>query len=712
MSPRWRVYLIAAGVIVFTFALFVRAPGFLKTLETKVYDLHFTLRGVRSPGDQVVIATIDEKSLAAIGRWPWPRSVLAELVKTLSEDGATVIALDILLSEPEVSGELHAVDYLSERWSELGLPATSPHGRALRQVLDGLARKADHDGQLEEAVRQSGRVVLPLVFEIAPQVSDAPPTPSGTPLKSALISFRHYGERGRYPPPSASRVGAPIPRLAAAARELGHVTMLADDDGTTRWEALVFEYRGHYYPSLPVQAVRLAMGVEPSKLTLDFGRSLDVGPASIPVDPRNRMLIDYAGPAGTFRHLSAVDLLTGKVPREAVRGRIVFVGGTAAGIYDLRVTPTSPILPGVEKHANVAANILSRQFLRRPDWVELVEAAGILFWPLLLAWLLPRLRPMTGLASVLVCWGMFFGAVHLAFRAGLWLPLVYPSLALGLTFVGITVYQLLTEERQRLWIKRAFQRFVSPEVVERLVENPAALQFGGEVRNLTVLFSDIRDFTGYTERHPPQEVVQMLREYLTRMVDQVLAQQGTLDKFIGDAVMAIFGAPVPLPDHAERACRAALAMIAELETLQAKWVAEGREPFRIGIGINSGDMVVGNLGSEQLFDYTVVGDGVNLGARLESLNKEYRTKVPIIISESTYEAARDHLEVRRLGEVIVKGKTRPVVVYELQGLKESATQGPSGDGSMPSSPEASAGNGIALEPVLEGDQKRSQRVGP
>jgi adenylate cyclase len=208
------------------------------------------------------------------------------------------------------------------------------------------------------------------------------------------------------------------------------------------------------------------------------------------------------------------------------------------------------------------------------------------------------------------------------------------------------------------------------------MENPAALQFGGEIRNLTVLFSDIRDFTGYTERHPPQEVVQMLHEYLTRMVDQVLAQQGTLDKFIGDAVMAIFGAPIPMPDHAERACRAALGMIEELKVLQAKWAAEGREPFHIGIGINTGDMVVGNLGSEQFFDYTVVGDGVNVGARLESLNKEYQTTTKIIISEETYLAAKDVLDVRRLGEVTVKGKTRPIVAYELRGIREAAERVP------------------------------------
>jgi adenylate cyclase len=418
--------------------------------------------------------------------------------------------------------------------------------------------------------------------------------------------------------------------------------------------------------------VRLATGVEPTKLTLDFGRDLAVGSVAIPLDPRDRMLINYAGAGGTFRHLSAVDLLTGKVPPDAVRDRIVFVGATAAGTYDLRVTPTSPIMPGVEKHANVAANILSGRFLRRPDWVELVELAGILFFPLLLAWLLPRLRPAVSVGAVALVWAILFGAVHLAFRGGLWLPVIYPTLALGLTFLGITVYRLLTEERQRLWTKRAFQQFVSPEVVERLMDNPAALQFGGEVRNLTVLFSDIRDFTPYTERHPPQEVVQMLREYLTRMVDQVLAQQGTLDKFIGDGVMAIFGAPVPLANHAERACRAALGMIQELKTLQERWIAEGREPFKIGIGINTGDMMVGNLGSEQLFDYTVAGDGVNVGARVESLNKEYETTTAIIISEATYLAAQDVLDVRRLGEATVKGKSRPIVVYELRGVRETA----------------------------------------
>lgn len=674
-GPHGRVYLIAAGVIVVVLALFLWAPEFLQTVEARLYDLHFKVRGTQPAGDRIVIAAIDEKSLTALGRWPWPRSLMADLIRKLSADGAKVIAVDILLSEPEVSGELHVASQLSERLRTLGL-AGSPAGAAVQRELDGLARRADHDRRLAEAIRASGRVVLPIVFEVGPDRAGAAPAPSGPAFKSALVSFRHYDDRGLYPPPAARSATPPIPALAEAARELGHVTMLADRDGTTRWEAVVFEGRGHYYPSLAVQAVRLATGVEPTRLTLDFGRDLSIGPMSAPLDPRDRMLINYAGPGGTYRHLSAVDLMTGKTPPGAVRDRIVFVGATAAGTYDLRVTPTSPIMAGVEKHANVAGNMLSGRFLRRPDWVELIELAGVLLFPLTLAWLLPRLRPVVSLGAVLLAWGGLFGVLHLAFRGGLWLPAVYPSLALGLTFVGTTVYRLLTEERRRLWTKRAFQQFVSPEVVEQLMDNPAALQFGGEVRNLTVLFSDIRDFTPYTERHPPQEVVQMLREYLTRMVDQVLGQQGTLDKFIGDGVMAIFGAPVPLPDHAQRACRAALGMIRELEALQARWAAEGREPFRIGIGINTGDMMVGNLGSEQLFDYTVAGDGVNVGARVESLNKEYKTATSIIISEATYLAAPDVLDVRRLGEATVKGKTRPIVVYELLGIRKTAEREP------------------------------------
>jgi len=664
-TRRWSL-LIALGIIGLVGGLYLAAPPFLQIVELALYDQHFRLRGARPPAGQVAIVAIDEASLREIGRWPWSRTVQADLVRRLDAAGAAAIVLDIILNEPEQSGEQRAAVRLAERLRGLRV------GPAVERALDAAVREADADRQLAEAIRDSGRVVLASQFVLhADAPADAPPR-EGQPHTSALASFKNYAERGLFPPPHAEAAGYPIPPLLAAAQGLGHVNMQADLDGKTRLEALVVEARGHYYPSLALEAVRVGAGLDRYAVRLDFGRAVEVADVAIPVDARARVLIDYAGPARTFPHIPAVDVLRGRVPAERLRQRIVFVGATAEGTYDLRVTPFSPVFPGVEKHANVAANILEGRFLTRPVWVELVEASGIVALPLLLAWTLPRLRPLPSLGAALVLWAALYAGAHAGFLRGLWLPLVYPSLGLGLTWVAVTVYRFLTEERQRLFTKRAFQQYVSPEVVERIVEDPAALQFGGRLTELTVLFSDIRDFTTFTEKHDPQDVVQMLREYLTRMTEHVLAQQGTLDKYIGDAVMAIFGAPVELPDHAERACRAALAMAAEVERLQAKWLAEGKEPFRIGIGINTGRMVVGNLGSEQLFDYTVIGDEVNVGARLESLNKEYTTAHCIIISERTWEAARDAIEVGRLGEVTVKGKTRPVVVYELLGLKAPA----------------------------------------
>lgn len=665
LGARRSVHLVAFAVMVGALAVYFATPRFLDVLEAKLYDLHFALRGPHDASGQIVVLAIDERSLATIGRWPWPRSVLAEVVDRLSAAGARVIALDVLLSEPEVSGELRAARRLDERLGALRLTET-PAGRAFAGEVVRLLEDADSDARLEAAIRRSGRVVLPLTFDLVHERDRLPsgaPELSGLPYRSALIAFRHYEERALYPPARARSAMLPIPALAAAARELGHVTMLADPDGSTRWEAVVIELGGRYYPSLGAQAVRVALGVEPSAFRLDFGRSLEIGDIAAPLDVRDRILLNYAGGAGTFPHVSAVDLLQGRVAPETIRDRLVFVGATALATYDLRVTPVSPVFPGVEKHANVAGNLLSQRFLRRPGWVAVVEATGVMFLPFVLAWLLPRLRPGAGNACGALLLVLVFGAAHIAFRLGVWIPVLYPLLTGLAGLVTVTGFLYVTEERKRLGIKRAFQRFVSPEVVERIADDPGALQFGGEARSLTVLFSDIRDFTGYTERHSPQELVQILREYFTRMVEQIHANQGTLDKFIGDAVMAIFGAPLAYPDHAERACRAALAMVAELEKLRAKWTADGREPFRIGIGINTGEMVVGNLGSEQVFTYTVVGDGVNLASRLESLTKEF--DVPIIISEATYEAVRHVFHGHFLGEVHVKGKSAPAKIYAL-----------------------------------------------
>jgi adenylate cyclase len=666
----WRAsLLIALGIIVGVGVLYYIAPAFLYVVEFNLYDQHFRLRGPRPANPQVAIVAIDEASLRTVGRWPWSRTLLADLVGRLDRAGATAIAFDVLMNEPERSTEREVVERLTGR-----LPARNLDP-AVRAELQRLQGEADPDAALAAAIRAAGRVVLASDF-VGREVPPGPPERQGAPKKSALAAFQNLNERGLKPPPHARQETFPIAPLLEAAESVGHVSMQPELDGSTRYEMLLMESRGYYYPSLALEGVRIAAGIDPFRLKVSFGESVRLGPAPgqsstdvivIPTDVRSRVLIDYAGPEGTIPHISAGDILQGK-GLERVKDRLVFVGATAQGLFDLRVTPVSPVLPGVEKHANMAANILDRRFIVRPDWVELAEAAGIVMLPLLLAIVLPVMRPVPSIGVTLVLWAALFGASHYAFRRELWIPLVYPSLALLLTFIAITVYRFLTEERQRQYTRRAFQQYVSPEVVERIMQDPQALQFGGELRNLTVLFSDIRDFTTFTEKNDPQLVVQMLREYLTEMTRIVIEEGGTLDKYIGDAVMAEFGAPIAYPDHALRGCRAALRMAAEVERLTAKWTAEGKEPFRIGLGVNTGNMVVGNLGSEQLFDYTVIGDEVNLGARLESLNKDYQTDRHIIISDATCEAAGDAIDARPLGEVKVKGKTRPVTVYELRGL--------------------------------------------
>ncbi len=680
MAPRARTarrpyLLIALCVIGLAGALWYLAPVFLQNVELILYDEHFRLRGPRPANPQVAIVAIDEPSLAAVGRWPWSRTVLARLVRRLDEAGAASIAFDVLMNEPERSTEHEVVDRLRARLGGRGLDA------ALRRELDTMLADADPDAALAAAIRDSGRVVLANHFLFGTGVPTDAPARTGPPLKGAIgmrlatdpppssraPAFTNYPERGLYPPLRARQEIFPIPPLTAEAASIGHVNMIPELDGSTRYEALIIESRGYYYPSLAIEAVRIAAGLDPSARSVAFGQSVSLADIVIPTDARSRVLIDYTGAHGTIPHVPAMDALAGK-GLERLKDRAVFIGATAPGLFDLRVTPVSAIMPGVEKHANMAANILDRRFIVRPVWGELVEAGAIVFFPLLLAIVVPAMRPYRSIAMTLVIWGALFGAGHYAFRRGQWVNLVYPSLALLVTFIAITVYRFLFEERQRQYTRRAFQQYVSPEVVERIMQDPQALQFGGELRTLTVLFSDIRDFTTFTEKHDPQLVVQMLREYLTEMTRIVIEEGGTLDKYIGDAVMAEFGAPIAYPDHALRGCRAALRMNAEVERLTAKWLAEGKEPFRIGLGVNTGTMVVGNLGSEQLFDYTVIGDEVNLGARLESLNKDYQTDKHIIISDGTYEAAGDTIEVRRLGEVKVKGKTRPVVVYELLGL--------------------------------------------
>jgi adenylate cyclase len=621
--------IIALVVALALTALHVMHFAFFDVLENKTLDLRFSLRGKKAPGPETVIAAIDEKSINKLGRWPWPRSVWARVVDRLTQDGAAVVVFDVFFSEPE---------------------------------------NVDSDDLFQRAIMRSGRVVLPAVFDFSEEGYKESGF-TGRKLDflepSAYPVQLHADEP--FSPLTARMVLPTMVRFSAFAKKLGHINMAPDDDGTLRWEMLAIEYQGDFYAPIGLQAARIYLGAKDPDFALDFRGGVKLGETLIPTDRYGRMLINYRGPNGTFPLHSVSDIIDGLTPQGAFRDKIVLIGATAIGIFDLRVTPFSPNMAGIEKHASVVDTILRRDFIIHTN-AAIIPL--VFLFALTLGVTLPRLGAKAGASLFLALFIGYGAAVSWLFAAkGVWFNLVYPGSAILLGYMSQTAYRFFTEERRAREIRRMFSSYVAKRIVDELIRDPSKAKLGGERKEITVLFSDIRGFTTFSEKRQPEEVVSLLNEYLGAMTDIVFEHEGTLDKFVGDAIMALWGAPVGQPDHAERACRCALAMIGRLKKLQKKWEAEGKAVLDIGIGINTGEMVVGNMGAEgKKMDYTVIGDHVNLGARVEGLTRQYINH--IIITEFTYEKVKDVVMVNELGSVTVKGKEKPVVIYDLVGLKE------------------------------------------
>lgn len=444
----------------------------------------------------------------------------------------------------------------------------------------------------------------------------------------------------------------PIPPLAAAAARVGFTNPPVDQDGFIRRYFPFHDGEDQRYSSLALQAVSLYR------------------PAAypIPLDKEGSVFINYAGGEGTYRTVPFNQVMDNSIVRrmpDLFKGKMVLVGATTTDLHDLFPVPFSMALPGVEIHANVADMILKGRYLKRvPPFFQALLLLGV---GLVSGGVLVRLSALRGLflAGGEIVFLFLLAFYLFAFRST-WLILVAPVLTVFLTYGAVLLYRFVTEEREKRRIRGIFSRYVSRQVVDEILKESQELALGGRRKEVTVLFSDIRNFTTMSERMKPEEVVAILNEYFAAMVEVIFRHEGTLDKYIGDAIMAVFGSPLSRPDDAERAVRAAVDMQTELKRLQAKWQLEGREPFDIGIGINTGEVVVGNIGSEKRMEYTVIGDNVNLASRLEGLNKQYQSH--IIVSESVYEKLKDKVNVRPLEAVTVKGKTRPVMIYEVLGI--------------------------------------------
>ena len=462
--------------------------------------------------------------------------------------------------------------------------------------------------------------------------------------------------------------------MALYAKNFGYFNVIPDSDGVVRRIPATIRFQEGFYPSLDIAAYLAYTNRPLEQVSVFFNPNglerIDVGPLSIPTDPRGFVQIDYHGKAGTFPTVSMADVVQRKVSPERFRDCLVLVGPTATGIADMAVTPfQTEGYPGVEVHANFITNLLEGRFIRRGLRENLIDLGFLFLFSLAAGVLLSVVPPDRATAILVISLGAFWGLAYYLFASRhIWIAAFLPTATLGFNYAGIVSYRFFFEERERKRVRETFGHYVAPGIVNQLLDRPELLRLGGEEKELTAMFSDIRNFTGISEKMSPHALVELLNEHLSAMTGIVFQNRGTLDKYIGDSIMAFWGAPYPQPDHPLNACKAGLAMLKTLEVLQARWQAAGKPRMDIGIGISTGPMLVGNMGSKQRFNFTIMGDNVNLASRLEGLNKVFGTRM--VISESTYEAVEDKMLVRELDLIRVKGKLRPVKIYELLGLAQ------------------------------------------
>jgi adenylate cyclase len=664
---------ITLGLILLVCIVCLIEPPFLELLELKTMDLRLLSRGVREPGGAAVLAVIDEKSLDAEGKWPWPRAKIARLVDYLSEEGAKVIAFDVGFWEPDKNSGLGFIQQFKSEIGRLDLKHEE-----LTRFLEQSRILADNDRILAKAIKRSkAKVVLGYFFHMTPEdLGYQMDEEIRTKRISQISTSRYPVQFVRRESQTDHFIEAYVPEsnlpiLNEAADSSGYFNILPDQDGVVRWIPLIIKCGEQIFAPLSIKAIWHFLDQPPLiSRVAEYGvEGIQLGDAFIPTNETGQMMLNYLGPPHTFPHYPITDIINGTYPSGEFTGKIVIVGATAVGMADMRNTPFSPVYPGPEVHATAMDNILRGQLLDRPDWTKVFDLLAIMVVGIIMGIVVPRLSAVKGLFFAVALFIAYIVLTRYLFVShSLWFNMVYPLTALVILFISLTVYRYLTEERERRKIKGAFTYYVSSSVVNEMLKHPDKLKLGGDKKELSVLFSDIRGFTTIAEGMSPEELVHLLNEYLTVMTNVLFKYDGTLDKYIGDAIMAIYGAPLDLPDHASRACRSALDMIGELGKLNEKWIAEGKTPMDIGIGINTGPMMVGNMGSEQRFDFTVMGDSVNLGSRLEGANKNYQTNV--IISQYTYERVKHEFLCMELDSVRVKGKREPVKIYNLVGRND------------------------------------------
>jgi adenylate cyclase len=651
--------LICLALLIGFAALRIADPAPLEELRVRTFDSFQRIEPRVKTARPVTIVDIDEKSLAKLGQWPWPRTNIADMITNLTRLGAVVIAFDIVFAEPDrlnPDAAANTMRYLDE--------ATRSKLRAL----------PSNDQIFADAMRRSRVVVGETgLAEVTSKFDETLP----------VTGFAMLGEDPQpflFDFPGLLR-NVHVLEEAAAGR--GLFTIKVERDGIVRRVPMMMRAQDATMPSLSFEILRVATGTPTIIIKSDRAgiKSVGVRGLEIPTDRNGQLWVHFARHDPSI-YVSAAEVIDGSVAQEKIAGKLVLIGTSAVGLNDIKTTPVSSAIPGVEIHAQVLEAALTKQLLSQPPYGPLLEFGAALLLGILVIAFAPQLGPVTLVAvgalfaTVLVGTSWYFYRQHL-----LLIDFTYPLLSTTAIYLTLIFTSFVREQAQRRQIRSAFGQYLSPALVEQLAQSPEKLKLGGEEREMTIMFSDVRGFTTISEsyKHDPQGLTALMNRFLTPLTNAILARKGTIDKYMGDAIMAFWNAPLDDKEHQLNACEAALDMLERIEVLNKEREIEAQHgghayiPINVGVGLNTGTCVVGNMGSNLRFDYSVLGDSVNLASRLEGQSKEYG--FPIIVGSKTALAVKDKFAILELDFIMVKGKKEPEVIYAIAGREDTAQSG-------------------------------------
>jgi len=633
------IYLIVSFLL-FLFISFLYLIHFslLDFLDKKIKDDFFIIRGIEKPTGNIVIVNIDEKSLLKLGQWPWERSKIATILKNLTNAGAGIIGLDIFFSEKDKK---------------------SPSLIA-KNICKIAKKNYNSDKILANTIAQTP-TLLGYVFNFEQNF-----TKNTLPNIPAIFIEKNFNKDSLLIPKGYI---SNIPILQNSAYSSGYLNMIPDRDGVVRYVPLIMKYQFSIYPSLAFEMFRVAMNAK--KVFINYGENgvenIKLKNLTIPTNNIGGLYINYRGPSHTFKYISASDVYFNKFDKNLVKNRFILIGTSAIGLFDLRNTPFDTVFPGVEIHANIIDNLLNQDFLIKPKYNQTLTIFALLILTILIALVSYRLKSFISFLITLIFIGVYLYLSYYLFKKYILIDVSAIIVLIITLYTLFTMINYFYQEKETKKIKKAFAKKVSESVMEEILKNPDKKLLTPKEKEITIFFSDIRNFTTISEQlKNPTKIISLLNDYLTPMAKIIIDHYGTIDKYIGDAIMAYWNAPHDVKNHADEALSSAINQIELLKKFQKIFKDKYNVDFNIGIGINTGIATVGEMGSEGRADYTVIGDSVNLASRIEGLTKQYKTH--IIITENTKQSLTQNYTLRELDIIRVKGKTEPIKIYEVFGF--------------------------------------------